>query len=66
MAMGYDGAFDTAADGIDVEATGRAIEAPWRRAEQVFGADHVGKYECWRAVSQFFRSAVLQLTASRV
>ncbi len=42
MAVGDDGAIHPAAHGVDVEISRRAIEAPWRRAEKVFGADHAG------------------------
>ena len=41
MAMCYDGAIHSATDGVDVEIARRAIEALRRRAEEVFGADHV-------------------------
>jgi hypothetical protein len=41
MAMCDDGAIHSATEGVDVEISGRAIEALRRRAEKVFGADHV-------------------------
>ena len=66
MAVRDDGAINPTAHGVDVEITRRAIEALWRRAEKVFGADHVWRYEGRQRFSQIVLSVVLQFALPRV
>lgn len=66
MPMGDDRTINPTTHGVDVEIAGRAIEALWRRAEKVFGADHPGQYVVAAAFRQIVGLDVLQFATLRV